>query len=40
MSKECDFEVTNHKLLEGIDCPKCKGFVMAQIVKKDKKENK
>lgn len=36
MSKECDFEETTHKLLEGIYCPKCKGLVMSQRVKKDK----
>ncbi|UPW82739.1 hypothetical protein [Lysinibacillus sp. Ag94] len=36
MSKECDYEETNHKLLEGTNCPKCKGPVMSQRVKKDK----
>lgn len=37
MAKECDFEETTHKLKEGIKCPKCKGPVMSQEVKKDSK---
>jgi len=37
MSKECDFEETTHKLKEGIPCPKCKGPVMSQEVKKERK---
>lgn len=37
LSKECGFEETTHKLKEGIPCPKCKGPVLSQEVKKESK---
>lgn len=41
ISKECDFEETSHKNIDGGFewCPKCKAPMNYEFVKKDKKEN-
>lgn len=35
MIKTCDFELTSHKLLDGIQCPKCNGPVNSYYTKKE-----
>lgn len=34
ISKECNFEEINHKIKEGIKCPKCEGPVISHRVEK------
>lgn len=41
MSKECNFEETSHKNIDGFGwCPKCGAPMNYEFVKKHKKENK
>ncbi len=35
LNKDCDFEVTDHKMRDGLKCPKCKGLTSLEYVKKD-----
>ncbi|WEZ09566.1 hypothetical protein P5663_06895 [Priestia flexa] len=34
--KKCDWEVTNHKDMDGLKCPKCNGFINSKRINKIK----
>lgn len=37
MDKTCDWKVTDHKMRDGIKCPKCDGLVMSEYEREMKR---